>query len=196
MRSDDLVAIIDFLYHGEVNIYQDNLDNFLTKAEELKLKGFTGDDRYLEKNKQIPKTIENSGIYREATTETVLDHTNNKSEQEVMEYEYPKKWDKHETALVLPKEISADSQELDEKIKSVMILGKKVGERIYKCQVCGKESKCHNNMRNHIESNHIEGASIPCNHCTKTFRSGIPTITYLTNKYLYLYKDQQCKTKA
>ena len=42
MKSEDLVAIIDFLYCGEANVYQENLDSFLAIAEELKLKGLTG----------------------------------------------------------------------------------------------------------------------------------------------------------
>ena len=35
----DLTAIVDFLYYGEANIYQENLDTFLKIAEELELKG-------------------------------------------------------------------------------------------------------------------------------------------------------------
>ena len=41
VKSEDLVAIIDFLYYGEVNVHQDNLEAFLTLAEELRLKGLT-----------------------------------------------------------------------------------------------------------------------------------------------------------
>merc|ERR1712129_365619 len=44
VRSDDLVAIVDFLYYGEANVYQENIDGFLALAEELKLKGLTGND--------------------------------------------------------------------------------------------------------------------------------------------------------
>ena len=43
MKSEDLVAIIDFLYLGEANVHQDNLDSFLSVANELKLKGLTGE---------------------------------------------------------------------------------------------------------------------------------------------------------
>ena len=39
MKSEDLVAIVDFLYYGEANIYHANLDNFLNIVEELQLKG-------------------------------------------------------------------------------------------------------------------------------------------------------------
>merc|ERR1719430_1456679 len=41
-HSQDLLAILDFLYFGEANVYQENLDSFLAIAEELKLKGLTG----------------------------------------------------------------------------------------------------------------------------------------------------------
>ena len=41
-QSKDLASILDFLYFGEANVYQENLDSFLAIAEELKLKGLTG----------------------------------------------------------------------------------------------------------------------------------------------------------
>ena len=34
LKSDDLVSIVDFLYCGEANVYQENLDSFLAIAEE------------------------------------------------------------------------------------------------------------------------------------------------------------------
>ena len=40
---DDLVAMMDFLYCGEANVLQENLDTFLALANELQLKGLTGD---------------------------------------------------------------------------------------------------------------------------------------------------------
>jgi hypothetical protein len=43
LKSSDLAAIIDFLYYGEANVYQDNLDGFLALAEEFQLKGLTGE---------------------------------------------------------------------------------------------------------------------------------------------------------
>ena len=42
VSSKVLVAIVDFLYCGEANVYQENLDSFLAIAEELKLKGLMG----------------------------------------------------------------------------------------------------------------------------------------------------------
>ena len=45
LKSEDLSAMIDFLYSGEANVLQENLDSFLALAEELQLKGLTGQDR-------------------------------------------------------------------------------------------------------------------------------------------------------
>ena len=39
LKARDLVAVVDFIYHGDTNIYQDDLDEFLALAEELQLKG-------------------------------------------------------------------------------------------------------------------------------------------------------------
>ena len=42
MKIDDLIAIVDFLYCGEANIAQENLDSFLAFAEDLQLRGLMG----------------------------------------------------------------------------------------------------------------------------------------------------------
>ena len=42
VKFEDLLAIVDFLYCGEANVFQENLDSFLAIAEELQLKGLMG----------------------------------------------------------------------------------------------------------------------------------------------------------
>ena len=42
VKSEDLSAIVDFLYCGEAKVYQKNLDSFLAIAEELQLEGLKG----------------------------------------------------------------------------------------------------------------------------------------------------------
>ena len=39
VKFEVLVAMVDFFYRGEANIYQENLDSFLALAAELQLKG-------------------------------------------------------------------------------------------------------------------------------------------------------------
>ena len=59
VKSENMLAILDFLYYGEANVDQENLDSFLELAGELKLRGLTGasgdcDNKY-DPNRESPK---------------------------------------------------------------------------------------------------------------------------------------------
>ena len=45
VKFSDLVSVLNFMYQGEVNIAQDNLNTFLRVAEELQVKGLTQNER-------------------------------------------------------------------------------------------------------------------------------------------------------
>ena len=42
IKHEILLAVVDFLYLGEANVFQESLDSFLEIAEELRLKGLMG----------------------------------------------------------------------------------------------------------------------------------------------------------
>ena len=46
LKTHDLVAIIDFIYHGEASVSPDDLDRFCTIAQELQLKGLIKSEKY------------------------------------------------------------------------------------------------------------------------------------------------------
>ena len=69
---------------------------------------------------------------------------------------------------------NTDLDELDTKVRSMMAfsenrIGKDQG-RARICKVCGKEGQMIN-ILGHIEANHINGISIPCNVCGKSKKS-------------------------
>ena len=45
VRYLDLQSVLDFMYHGEVSVAQDDLNSFLAVAEELRVKGLTQNDK-------------------------------------------------------------------------------------------------------------------------------------------------------
>ena len=42
MNSSELEHVLDYIYEGEVQLFQDNLDTFLNVAQKLKIKGLVG----------------------------------------------------------------------------------------------------------------------------------------------------------
>ena len=46
IKAKDLVAIVDFIYHGEAYIHHEDLEGFLALGEELKLKGLTHSEKH------------------------------------------------------------------------------------------------------------------------------------------------------
>jgi len=170
VNSKDLVAMIDFLYHGEANVYQENLEAFLAVAKELQLKGLMGSD--IEKEKEEEK------IYNKPTDKKKspkLSQPENYAKKEIVTPNIDTFLDKVETGTLAVTEysVSADLQDLDDTIKSMMIESENMTSnhgRARICQMCGKEGTRHN-IRDHIEANHITGVSHTCNICGKITRS-------------------------
>ena len=179
IEARDLVAVLDFLYYGQANIYQANLDNFLAIAEELKLKGLVGEGKE-------PTDIESFSSSQQIImkpnsllkTEGSLVHKSETDKEELFRSSHIQEQEQNiETSVAVPSEFYRDLGELNRQIESMMVSGlsqitRKNGkkDKSYKCQVCGKEGT-KTNIVDHIEANHMEGLAIPCNMCEQTFRS-------------------------
>ena len=162
MKSEDLLAILDFLYCGKTNVYQEDLDSFLAIAEELQLKGLMGktdqEDEISTKPSEVP-------VAKNAALKDETRITKSSPRGSVI--------DSHVRTVSVANEHPALIQNLDEQINTFMIKSSrknKHGQPFYVCNVCGKEY-IHGHMKFHIEANHLEGISVPCNFCEKMFRS-------------------------
>ena len=172
VNSEVLVAMIDFPYHGEANVFQEHLDSFLAIAEELQLKGLHGNQTEAGPEENPSKTKSYATTYNTLSQETA----------DVDFKTYPKKSisasnfkveTNLETAIALNSNMGCtDIAELNKKVGSMMLVsenpaghGQRGNTRI--CKVCGKEGNV-GNISRHIEANHINGISIPCNICGKT----------------------------
>ena len=177
-KSEDLLAIIDFLYFGEANVFQDNLDSFLAVAEELKLKGLMGqteDDEKKTENSFIdPTPGQKNQSYKmeKSSLNPGQEHWN--VAKPTLNKQLPNLRVDAERRVAIPNDLSGDLKELDEKVKSMMEKSQNRtsdGTKMANiCKVCGKEGQWVA-IRDHIEANHLEGVSLPCNVCERTFRS-------------------------
>ena len=167
VKSDDLLAIVDFLYCGEANICQENLDSFLAMAEELQLKGLMGN---------TDQNVETTNVEQKSVPPIKMPNHDTRPAIPKRSYdgETPRRKfaDESDRTVAVSSIFSANIEELGERVKSMM--GKSQnnlpdGQKASVCKVCGKEDKSQN-IKDHIEANHLEGIVIPCNLCDKTFR--------------------------
>ena len=179
VKLEILLALVDFLYLGEANVFQESLESFLEIAEELRLKGLMGQKEYAEKTKK-----NNKYSTPEKVKSSQSSHQGRKSNSSIGNVAYSLNTNLEDRSQVVsidieqrisnPSFVSLDFKELDEKVKSMM---EKSQNRIKSglqfaniCKVCGKEGEGIA-IRDHIEANHLEGVSLPCNVCGKVFRS-------------------------
>ena len=168
VKSEDLSAVVDFLYRGEANVYQDNLDSFLAIAEELKLKGLMGGKTDAEEVKDFNGSVnkkKNPVVKKEAFKPSQPYQSN------FYEQRLSNEYGTAEGTVALVSQFSGDLQDLNEKSKSMMEKTSEKFQRfpLYKCKVCGKKAT-NGNLKKHIEAKHLEGIVLPCNNCEKTFR--------------------------
>ena len=160
VKSEHLLPILDFLYRGEANVFQENLDSFLAIADELHVMGLVGktyervEDPDVDVKYLIPK------LSPTINTNTKIPNTSinsSKTEKSI--------------TLAFPSKVSGDLEEL---VKSMMEKSQnKIGNGRQKadiCKVCGKEGMG-SDIKDHIEANHLEGIIVSCNFCEKTFRT-------------------------
>ena len=176
IQIEDLICVVDFIYHGEVRIHQENLDTFLTIAKELSLKGLPQVDGPYVQKEQVSN---NSNAHEEDEKglnelKTLIPKTEEKKNMKAPMLQG------NMAGRIIP--IFNDNLEnVDEQVLSMMIQSQSVTTgrkgrveggtcRLYVCCVCGKEAKA-NAMKEHIEVNHIEGIIRPCSVCELTFKT-------------------------
>ena len=167
MGNNQLSEVVNFIYYGEVNIYEENIEEFLTLAEELQLKGLNNSEtsklNHKTRPSEIIQTKQNVKLHSQ-NLEVVSEDKENSSF-----YLNPRL---EETSMVPANNFvktNTNNCDLDETINSMM---DRLDTGEYSCTVCGKiEPRFRSNMRQHIEAKHTEGGSHPCGHCGKIFRS-------------------------
>ena len=173
VNSEELVAIVDFLYRGEANVYQESLDRFLAIAEELQLEGLTGQslNGTGEQTNYVPDTRnELRSNYRELDLKYPTPTTPNLGRKTIGS-ENPAQNGILALVNSNSSELEALNEQTDILMEKSLAKNSSNGKTTYKCKVCGKEAFHKNDLRKHIEANHLEGVTLPCSACGKMFRS-------------------------
>ena len=155
VNTADIKNMLDFMYNGEIQIFQDDLDQFLEIAQRFHLEG-------LIQNKQENYTDTQEFKYEASQESANIMDLVPESENEPINHQTKEKI----ISLVANYE---SIEELDQKIEEMFekVEGDNQKRR---CIPCGKISSMVANARNHAET-HIDGLNFPCQYCDKSFRS-------------------------
>ena len=156
VNSGDIRNVMDYIYNGELQIFQEDLDGFLNVAQRLKIEGLlAGPEDDQEEEVNIKKTES-----YEDTFHQVEDSPIQKTPSQSFRPE--------RSVAKLRTEINQDNMsELEEQIEQHIIRNT---DRTFSCKVCGKNSATSQHIKWHVET-HLDGLSFNCPVCEKTFRS-------------------------
>ena len=171
VKSEDLLAIVDFLYRGEADVFQENLDSFLAIAEELQLKGLMG-----KQDERVNNFVEDENPISQ-TSRPDINNKDTKIPEMACKRQVSSRIRQQNPGenrtIAIPGDFSGDLAELENRVKSMMEKSQNkyanANCKADRCKVCGKEGMG-SAIKDHIEANHLEGIIIPCNFCDKTFR--------------------------
>ena len=146
----EINLMLDYIYQGEVQIYQDNLDRFLDIAKKFNLDGL------------VPPGKDNENFKEE---QSFPSNENYEQNEEILPVLKPIK----ECSVdVLTPSFEAQNSDVNEKFEELVVNE----DNFWKCTVCHKAMKEKRDMRRHLET-HLNGLSFDCKYCGKMHRSSI-----------------------
>ena len=148
ISSGDLKDILDYMYIGEVQIFQEDVNRFFSIAQRLKIEGLVGNDD----GQHDSKEAVDDRIFPKEEVEDPLSQQSKES----------KTGDK-----VMVPVSSEDASDLESTVNQHI---EKVAAGMWQCKLCGKTAKSSQNIKYHIAT-HLEGFSYSCQLCEKTFKT-------------------------
>ena len=188
LTFEDLTALMDFVFWGEAELNQTNLNSFLSASRSLKLKGIEEVQIQYVKvpsdtvqscegenlvTKIPPKPEVNSGVEKFQDQKKYESESHSQTlyiseDIDTKDFAQEKSW-----AIIGRDKCNVETEELSLQVNSMIRVSNQflasTGEKEHICLACGFEGG-KNNVRCHVESNHIHGVIYTCGICGTTSR--------------------------
>lgn len=187
VKSNYMKALVTFLYDGEVSILEQDLDNFLLLAQELKVKGLEEQittDQIIKEPLQISNQQQINMVFSQNNTDKNNDdhwHENIDTGKEYKDTIYREGVTDSKTYLNKNEESNKNQEGkgsdvlfdgiLENHATTLNSMCEKING-IWTCTICGKTTN-HNNkghLRDHVGV-HVKDLAFPCKNCGDIFRS-------------------------
>jgi len=157
IKRKSIEAILDFIYYGEVNVEEEDLNVFLTGAQDLGIKGLDNRDETEDESENQPAK-ENVDVKREENDRYVMNAIDFMDDNYSVE----------ETSV---SDIISEAEAFSREESGVSLSGDDMIELrngIFTCTKCDKSFSSKPNLRRHTEV-HTTGVTHPCVVCGKTY---------------------------
>ena len=163
VSSFNLGHIMDYIYHGEVNLFQDQLDSFLESAQKLEVEGLLGGHEDNETKDESTIDINNDNFHQDQAEDKQIVNM----EKSITERRQQPRAPRHVTDISTTKfDVSSITSEEIVKKKEELIEKR---DGILMCLACEYTCTHKGQMKRHVET-HLEGLSYSCTLCNKEFR--------------------------
>ena len=195
VNSQELNNVLEYIYNGEIKIYQHELERFMEIAERYKLQGLIGADEDQVEDKNFEKVVPRNQFMGNQNLNVTLKESLSdippkstsyyfiSSEANIKEEDF--KTDQEKVKDYDANSFSRIHNDISPIIGSVLIsntfnsieeLNQRIDEEMFKeddgtwrCRMCPKVSKNKSHIKEHVEV-HFD-LTFPCQLCEKTFRS-------------------------
>ena len=154
INKEELINVVDYIYHGEIQIYQECLDRFLEVSQKFQLQGL------LQQNDNIDQPKEEISTYYSGDHGRAVEQNNVISALTTPKIKTMVK--SHEKILSLG---DASIDEINEKISDNIVRMKDC----VRCNLCEYQTKQLGHLKEHIEV-HFD-LTFPCHQCNRVFKS-------------------------
>ena len=174
--SNEMKNVLDYIYNGEIQIHQEDLDRFLHVAQRLQLEGLITEDEKQD-YRQDMEVKENNVIETKNQSEGTISRTK--------ESKPIRKFETSQNIISLNGSNFTNRVEIDTQLEELF---ERQSDGKYCCRTCGKVSIRKTFAFEHAET-HIDGLEYPCQFCDKSFRSRA-SIRMHSKSHLQLLQDQ------
>lgn len=169
VNFDELNRILDYIYNGEIQLHETDLDGFLRISQRLKLEGLAGEENSNFKNNIQEEKLKKQNDDRESNLKNSLQSLWSKTQEESKQ--------KYEQKEIIPNFLNSTVIVNSDTIETIDELDQKILEHIeksedgkWKCNICGKLLRFRSHAKEHVEI-HFDNLSFPCQFCETTVRS-------------------------
>ena len=177
--SKEIGLVLDYIYQGEVQLYQEELEGFLGVAKKLKLDGLLSSGETTEG--YVPDENEEAILHDSTKAQKPSCHTppdknlsgvTPKSDERLLLLE----------STALDQSVQCNNDQVEEKFQKFVLKE----DKLFICTFCNKTMPHRSNMKKHLET-HLSGLSYECPLCGQSFRS--------ENAFLH-HKRHRCAFKV